>query len=280
MGIDTEILGISETAYALLRDLVHDRTGLFFENGKRDLFIDKVSPLVIDRGFDKLLDYYFFLKYDAEAEREWKRLINALSIQETYFWRETDQIHAVAKTLVPQYFAALRGRPLRIWSAACATGEEPLSIAMALNEAGWFERAPIEIYASDASAAAIEKARLGLYRDRSLRSLPLDLRDKYFTREQNKWKVAAELHSRVRWRTINLLSEAEMAQPAASSIVFCRNVFIYFSEASIRRVVSMLAEHMPSPGYLFVAAAESLLRLTNRFELEEINGAFAYVKRD
>ena len=131
---------------------------MFFDNGKSDLLIDKLSPLVIERGFSSYLDYYYLLKYDASAPVEWQNVMNALSVQETYFWREIDQVRALVQTLVPQWHARNASSTLRIWSAACATGEEPLTIAMALNEAGWFERAPIEIFASDASSKAIERA--------------------------------------------------------------------------------------------------------------------------
>ena len=121
-------------------------------------------------------------------------MMDALSVQETFFWREMDQVRALVDVIVPQYFSTAAAQPLRIWSAACATGEEPLSIAMALNEAGWFDRAAIEIYASDASAAAIEKARRGVYRERSFRSLPPRLREKYFTEEQGGSRIAPSLH--------------------------------------------------------------------------------------
>ena len=85
--------------------------------------------------------------------------MDAISVQETFFWREMDQVRALVEVLVPKYFATHTWEPLRIWSAACATGEEPLTIAIALNEAGWFRRAPIEIYASDGSPSAIAKAK-------------------------------------------------------------------------------------------------------------------------
>jgi len=206
--------------------------------------------------------------------------MDALSVQETYFWREVDQIHALVNVIVPEYFATQPQEPLRIWSAACASGEEPLSIAMALNEAGWLKRAPIEIYGSDASPSAIAKARRGIYRERSFRNLPPTLRLKYFTKEQEGWRIAPELQARVQWETVNLLAEAEVVRFASSQVIFRRNVFIYFSPDSIRRVVKLLSEHMPSPGYLFVGDSESLLRVTTDFELQEIGGAFVYVKSE
>ncbi len=278
MTFYAETLGLSDSAFALIRDLIHERTGLFYENGKSDLLSDKLSPLVVERGFKSFLDYYYLLKYDVEAEREWKRVLDALSVQETFFWREMDQIHALVNELVPNYLSSGNQKPLRIWSAACATGEEPLSIAMALNEKGWFDRVAIEISASDASVAAIERARCGLYRDRSFRNLPQNLREKYFTEEQGKWRVAPDLHAKIRWANANLMEESEIRSFATAPFIFCRNVFIYFSDDTIQRAVRFFADRMPRPGYLFVAASESLLRLTSAFQFQEIGGAFVYVK--
>ncbi len=279
MTFYSETLGLSGSAFVLLRDLIHERTGLFYENGKSDLLTDKLSPLVIERGFSSFLDYYYLLKYDDEADSEWKRVVNALSVQETFFWREVDQIRAVADVLVPQHFSVPRAVPLRIWSAACATGEEPISIAMALNENGWFDRARIEIHATDASSVAIERARRGLYRERAFRSLPAELREKYFTEENGVRRVAPELHSRIKWATANIMNESDVAQFATSPIIFCRNVFIYFSDDAIQKTVRQFAARMPEPGYLFTAASESLLRLTTTLQFQEIGGAFVYVKQ-
>jgi chemotaxis protein methyltransferase CheR len=243
------------------------------------MLTDKLAPLVVERGLESFLDYYYLLKYDPEAESEWLRVMDALSVQETYFWREIDQIHALVNNLVPKYFADHRESPLRIWSAACATGEEPLSIAIALNEAGWFNRAGIEIEASDASFGALEKARQGLYRERSFRNLPPALRNKYFAPEGNLWRVAPEIQAKIKWRMANLMSKAEVEPLATAPIIFCRNVFIYFSPDAIRHTVQSFAKLMPAPGYLCVGVSESLLRLTTDFDLEEIGGAFIYVKR-
>jgi chemotaxis protein methyltransferase CheR len=272
-----ETLGLPDAAFSLLRDLILERTGLYHENGKRDLLADKLSPRVLELGFDSFLDYYYYLKYD-DAHAEWVHLVDALSVQETYFWREMDQVRALADVLVPEHARPGHG-PLRIWSAACATGEEPLTIAMALNEAGWFSRVPIEIYASDASGTAIQNARRGVYRERSFRSLPRALREKYFVHEDAGWLVAPELHARIRWARANLIDEDEIGLLAQAQFIFCRNVFIYFTTESIRRTVRTFWERTPTPAYLFLAAAESLLRVTSDWELCEIGDAFVYTKR-
>lgn len=273
-------LALPEGTTSLIRQLINERTGMFFDNGKSDLLIDKLSPLVIERGFSSYLDYYYMLKYDTSAEVEWRNVMNALSVQETYLWREFDQVRALVQTLIPGWQARNTGAPLRIWCAACATGEEPLTIAMALNEAGWFERAPIEIFASDASSKAIVRAEAGVYRERAFRNLPPHLRDRYFERDGADWRVKPELHSRITWRLVNLMDEKEVAPLANADFIFCRNVFIYFSESAIGRVVRSFARYIRPPGYLFVGAAESLIRLSTDFTLTEIDDAFVYVKRE
>ncbi|HKR23469.1 MAG TPA: protein-glutamate O-methyltransferase CheR [Pyrinomonadaceae bacterium] len=273
-------LALPEGTTTLIQSLINERIGMWFDNGKRDLLIDKLSPLVIERGFTSYLDYYYLLKYDATARSEWQNVMNALSVQETYFWREFDQVRALVQTLVPQWQASQSSPTLRIWSAACATGEEPLTIAMALNEAGWFQRASIEIFASDASSKAIDRATAGVYRQRAFRNLPQQLQDRYFTPEGSDWRVRSDIHSRIKFRIANLMDEEQIADQASSDFIFCRNVFIYFSENAIRRAVRSFARFIRPPGYLFVGAAESLLRVTTDFTLTEVDDAFVYVKRE
>jgi chemotaxis protein methyltransferase CheR len=260
----------------LLRDLVQEHTGMFFDNDKSDFLLDKLSPLVIDRGFQSFLDYYYLLKYDDPSETEWRQVMDAISVQETFFWREMDQIRALVDVLVPEWEQHRNGRPLRIWSAACATGEEPFTIAMALSEAGWFERVPIEIVGTDASVSALQRAKEGLFRDRAFRNLPLSLRNKYFSKDGNGWRIDPRLQSRVRWDLANLVNKDEIAGFAESPFIFCRNVFIYFSNDMIRRVVKTFADHIRGPAYLFVGVSESLLKVSNDFELLNVGEAFVY----
>ncbi len=271
---------LSEAEFTILRDLILERTGLFYHNNKRDLLEDKLSSLVVDRGFFSFLDYYYLLKYDTTAEAEWRLLIDTLRVPETFFWREHDQLTALVEVLLPQYLSSLPRGPLRIWSAACSTGEEPLSIAMAISEAGWFDRAWIEIIASDISASTIDKTKKGLYRPYSLRNLPMNLRDKYFVPDEGGlWRIASHIQQRVKWTTANLTLKADVASLATAHFIYCRNVFIYFPEEVIRKTVQHFFEYMPTPGYLFVGAAESLLKITTNFELQEVKGTFVYVKR-
>jgi chemotaxis protein methyltransferase CheR len=275
----TGSLRIPERTLPLLRDLVKTQVGLYYDDARLHFLRDRLVPLAVERGFDSLLDYYYLLRYDADASREWIRAVDALSVQETYFWREADQLKALADDIVPTL--ARRGcSHLRIWSMPCATGEEPLSIAMALDQAGWFDRLDIELHAGDASEAALHRARAGRYGERAFRQLAAPLRERYFlTTGPGEWTVRRELHDRVRsWTRVNAVEPQHWGLAACAHVVFCRNLFIYFDSATVARVVTSLAEAMASPGYLCIAAAESLLRLSTPFELQTCGPAFVYVK--
>jgi chemotaxis protein methyltransferase CheR len=277
---DVKGLRIPERTVELLRDLVAAHTGMFYDDARLDFLRDRLVPLAVDRGFDSLLDYYYLLKYDSAAPEEWVRAIDALSVQETYFWREFDQIRALVDVIVPG-FVQRRRSSIRIASLPCASGEEPLTIAMALAEAGWFARAEIDIRAGDASEAALQRARAGRYAGRAFRQIPEAIQQKYFrpTGAPGEWTINSDVHRRVSsWSRINVVVRDELLRMGQCDVIFCRNLFIYFTPATVARVVETLAEMLPSPGFLCVGAAESLLRTTSRFELREIAGAYIYVK--
>jgi chemotaxis protein methyltransferase CheR len=273
-------LGLSSASLPLLRDVIHERLGLYYDESRFETLADRVAPLVIERGFTAFLDYYYLLKYDESASDEWPRVMDALSVPETYFWREIDQVQAVVRHVVPALQEAHPYTPLRIWCVPCASGEEPLTIAMVLEEARLFERGLITIHASDASPAAIERARAGRYRERSFRTLPPDLRAKYFRADGDASVPTPALQSRITsYSVVNLLSPGDVSLHAHAPIIFCRNVFIYFSAGVIQRVVRQLERETPTPAFLCLGASESLLKISSRFDLEEVGGAFVYVKR-
>jgi chemotaxis protein methyltransferase CheR len=259
-----------------LRDLIHERTGIFFDNDRLDVLVDKIEPLASQRDCYSLLDYYYLLKYEENGVEDWARVMDALSVQETYFWREMGQVRCLVDALVPEWFGKTSA-PLQIWSAASATGEEAYSILIALMEAGWGDH-PIEIRASDGSPSALEKCRAATYREKAFRCFPPELKAKYFQPAGNEWRLRPEIARRVQFQRANLLATDEIGSLARAPVIFCRNVFIYFSPHAIRQTVATFASRMPRGGHLFVGASESLLRLTADFELKEKGDCFVYVR--
>jgi chemotaxis protein methyltransferase CheR len=273
------LFSLPDASFYLLRDLIAERTGILFDETKRSLLADKVSELVTANGLSSFLDYYYLLRYDSASEEHWTALVNRLSVPETVFWRQAEQIEAVASIIAPHHYATDPQRPLRIWSAACCTGEEPISIAMALDRAGWLGRMAVEIRATDASPAMIDRAREGSYGVRSFRQLPEALKSEYFEPVgSDRWRPRAALTRLIRYGVANLARRSEIEHLANADVIFCRNVFIYFGDEAIKNVVRVFSERMPADACVFLGASESLTRLGVDLELVEIGKAFAYVK--
>jgi chemotaxis protein methyltransferase CheR len=225
---------------------------------------------VVARGLGSFMDYYYLLKYSDDAA-EWERVMDALSVQETYFWREIDQIRAVVTELVPKLTEELRGRPLRIWSAPCATGEEPLTLAMMLQEDGWFARAPIEIVGSDASRAAIAKPPCddtapGVSQPGAGASKNTSTRPGISGSSCPSSSAACPTTWSISW------PRRGGATRRCADYLLPERVHLFFRSQHPPDAGDLRAIDAGS-GYLCVGACESLLRLGTSFDLE-IGGAF------
>jgi chemotaxis protein methyltransferase CheR len=277
---------LSPQLFSILSALVEERLGLHYGVDDLELFSDKIGARLLEAGFDNALDYYYFLRYDAAATSELDALADALVVGETYFFRELDALRAgVAHALVPA--VTKRGRA-RVWSAACATGEEPVSLSLLLEEAGIRDR--IDIVATDVSARALARAREGTYNSRSLRALPDGgappgfsellgaLTARTIVREGTRAHVARTIIGGIDYRQVNLLDDGAVAALGTFDLVLCRNVLIYFADATVKRVVSGLTRALGADARLIIGASESLLRFGTLLRCEERGGAFLYTR--
>jgi chemotaxis protein methyltransferase CheR len=277
--LGTEAPELNEPTFRLLRDLIESRTGVSFTDEKRLQLADKLAELVAASGMNSFVEYYYALRYDDANGHHTSALFDRLAVPETYFWRQPEHFTALASRVAPEFFARHPGQTLRIWSGACCTGEEPVSIAIALAEAGLLDTRPVEIVATDASQLMIAAAVTASYGERSFRQLPQALKDKYFELDQRGgWRPKARITDRIRYEVASLANPVTLARYATADAIFCRNVFIYFGDYTIKTVANTMASLMPSDGYLFVGAAESLTRLGVDLELAQINDAFVYVR--
>ncbi|HVK64076.1 MAG TPA: protein-glutamate O-methyltransferase CheR [Polyangium sp.] len=269
---------MSPQVFAILGALIEEKLGIHYGPLDKDLLGDKVALRAVEAGFDSLLDYYYYLRYDPAGEAEFDALADVLVVGETYLFREIDQLEALVHDVLVPLAEAGGTRKLRIWSAACATGEEPYSIAMFLAARGLLDR--VEIVATDLSTRSLAAARAGEYGPRALRSQvkvpPFAWR--WMQKNGERIVVNEEIRRAVDFRRINLLDGDSIGKLGLFDVIVCRNVLIYFQDSTVRRVIDMLTGALVPSGTLLVGVSESLLRLGTTLRCEERGGAFVYRK--
>jgi chemotaxis protein methyltransferase CheR len=266
-------LQMTPQMFAILSGLIEERLGLCYATADKPLLESKVSGRALELGFDSMLDYYYLLRYDDANGRELDQLADALVVSETFFFREYDQLTAVLSTFVAPRVA--RGERPRIWCAACATGEEPATIAMWLAERGMLDA--VDLIASDVSTNALAVARLGRYRPRSLRQVPEGVEPaRWLENEFGTLVLRPRIRDSIQFRKLNLMDEAAVRSMGVMDVIICRNVLIYFREEVVRRVVGQLTDRLTPDGVLLVGVSESLMRFGTQLECQEHDGAFVY----
>jgi chemotaxis protein methyltransferase CheR len=259
--------------FAILSALIEERLGISYALSDKELLEGKIAERVFDLGCETALDYYYYLRYDDADGAELDALTDALVVNETFFFREYPQVHAVLSRIVVPLIEA--GRRPRIWCAACSTGEEPSTIAMWLAERGLLDA--VELIASDISSAALAIARAGRYRARSLRQIPPGVDPaRWIETDCGTLIVHPRIRAAIDWRKLNVTDAAAVRQLGELDVVLCRNMLIYFREEVVRRVVDQLAERLKPGGVLLVGVAESLMRFGTQLRCEEIDGVFVY----
>lgn len=212
------------------------------------------------------------------GEMELQQLLPWVTVGTTYFFRDAHQFHALERRLIPELIQRVRQRrsPGRIWSAGCASGEEPYSLAMLLAEAG-ADPAEVEIWATDVNPEAVESARRGHYRERKLAGLPGKLFERYFERIDGGYGVRQELRRYIHFERHNLIQPAFRAVAAGSfDLILCRNVIIYFDLPTVRALMDRFRAALRSDGFLLLGYSESLFQIYDRLEMVEMEGAFIY----
>lgn len=266
-------LELTPPLFAILSSLIEERTGLCYSLQDQEILASKLSLRALDLGFTSLLDYYYYLRYDAGSADEFAALTNALVVNETFFFRELSSLSVVVTEIVAPLVRA--GHAPRIWSAACSTGEEPLTLAMLLDQHGLLGKA--ELVASDISSNALAKARSGEYGRRSLRHMAAPaLIAKWLTVREHSVSVARALLDAIEWKQLNLVDGAAIGALGSFDLILCRNVLIYFNEVTTARVVRSLGEQLRPRGTLLVGVSESLMRFGTSLSCEEIGGVFLY----
>ena len=272
-------MDLPDDVFRLLRDSIYKRTGMWFADSAKYLLQKRLSPRAKELNFDSFQKYFYFLQYDPRADAEFDQIYDLVTTNETYFFREPAQLAAFIEEIIPDLLARKSIRKVRIWSAGCSSGEEPYTIAMMLQEAGLYTQALFEIFASDINQAVLAKARRGCYRENAFRATDPAVRDKYFAREPDgSWRISDEVRNRVSFGRLNLYDEPRVSLLGHVDIIFCRNVIIYFDDASKRVVVGSFYNRLVDGGYLLLGHSESLISLSTQFKLRHLKNDMVYQK--
>ncbi|NVN88823.1 MAG: protein-glutamate O-methyltransferase CheR [Rhodopseudomonas sp.] len=251
--------------YDYLRKLLKERSGLDLSPDKQYLVESRLLPMARRLGLAGIPDLVQKMKGGAEPIT--KDVIEAMTTNETFFFRDKVPFDHLREEILPALLQARAARrSLRIWSAACSTGQEPYSIAMCLKEAGaaltgW----RVEIVATDLSLGVLEKSKSGLFSQFEVqRGLPIQLLMKYFKQAGEVWEINPEIRAMVQFRQLNLLQD--FSQLGSFDLIFCRNVLIYFDQPTKSAIFGRLAQRLESDGYLALGAAETVVGLTEAFK--------------
>jgi len=259
-----------------LREFIYQKSGIFFEKSKEYLLTNRLKKRLKELGLSSFEEYIRYLK-SPKGAKELGPLFDAITINETYFFRHIRQIEAFRDVMVPELLKKKRG--VNVWSAACSTGEEPYTLVIALMEK-YGQNIPARVLASDISNEVLEKAKEGVYGEYSVKELSPEMKKKYFDNiGLGKYKIKDFVKRKVVFKNINLLDPALPRKVGKMDVIFCRNVLIYFDNNARQRVVNTFYEDILNPGgYLVLGATESISRLNTKFKLCHFKMAIAYQK--
>jgi len=262
-----------------LRDLIAGASGIDFDENSRYIVERRLMPRLRALRIDDFAAYYRTLLFGEDRAGEIERLLEAVTIRETYFFRECAQLLALRDDVLPDLVAEnAASKTIRIWSAGCASGEEPYSVAMLLGTQPAIKGWDVRIFGTDLVPSAVEAARAGVYRDVALRATSDDKRELYFEHEAaNVWRLDEAVRRRVTIESRNLFDGAPDGT-GPFDVILCRNVLLYFGDAARRRAVDVFHDSLREGGWLLLGHAESLLSMRTPFRLVHLGRDVVYRK--
>jgi chemotaxis protein methyltransferase CheR len=260
-----------------LRDYIYQKTGIYFSDTKLYYVERRMHERIEKMGIHDFAEYYNYLRFESGGT-ELQAFIEALTVNETYFFREFSQLKCLAEEVLPD-LVKRGGQTLHIWSAGCSTGEEAYTLAIILNEMlSASQLAKCKIIASDIDNRVLAFAKRGIYGERSFKHIPTPYLQRYFKPVGLEYRVGEKLREIVEFRQLNLIDADQMALVHEIDVIFCRNVLIYFDDNSRRKVSLDFYEALKTGGYIFLGHSESMSRITSVFQLRKFQHAIIYQK--
>jgi chemotaxis protein methyltransferase CheR len=271
---------MTDEEFAKFCEFFYRKTGIQYQDGKKYYVERRIVDRIEKTGSESFRDYFTLVRFQADGE-ELQFLVNAMTVNETYFFREDYQFDALVGSILPAIARTKqKGAPIRIWSVPCSSGEEPYSIAINILE-HWDQSDTwdIEIHASDIDSKILGEARAGIYSERSLSRVSDQLRARYFLPKLNgTFQICDELRQSIDFSLVNVVDPLHTKRFRGLDVIFCRNLLIYFDDVGRRETVEMFYETLAPGGFVCLGHSESMSRMSSIFLPRKFKETIVYQK--
>ncbi|MDA8239493.1 MAG: protein-glutamate O-methyltransferase CheR [Nitrospiraceae bacterium] len=264
---------LQDSTFRQIRDFIYGKCGIYVADVKKYLIENRLAHVLQEKDLHSYEEYLAFIQNGCNG-RDLARLYDAITTNETFFFREPQHLDLLIDTVLRGPLSQRRAQGLKIWCAACSTGEEPYTLRMAL-----IEKAPslnVAIVGSDISETVLESARRGVFTSYSVRNVAPPYLKKYFTVNGHQYELSRTVRDSVKFLNVNLMDEKAMRTVRDNDVIFCRNVLIYFDDKAKQKAVSLLYDCLKPGGYLYIGASESLHNVTRAFKPHVTNKVVVY----
>jgi len=274
---------MTDDQFKVMSKVIYDRSGIHFPDNKKYIIESRLSQRIIELEMEDFDQYIAYLTMGPYQMDEFQEMFNRITINETSFFRNDAQLDVFENVILPELLESRSSsKRLRIWSAACSTGEEPFTLAMQIHRSlgvrlnDWH----IEILGSDISEKALNVAQSGIYTSYAIRSTPKLMLDRYFKEQDRSFVLSDEIRSMVNFEKHNLKDTMGAKRHGTWDVIFCRNVLIYFDDPMKTSVIDMFDRQLAPDGTLFIGHSERIKTLTDRFVQLDIPQGFCYQKSE
>jgi chemotaxis protein methyltransferase CheR len=274
---------MSQIQFEQWRKFIYDKTGIYFQDNKKYLLESRLLKRIVHLKISSYDEYLKLLSNSVHSKNEMRYFYDTITINETFFFRNTGQLDAMVQKVVPEILQNKQNtgkHKIRIWSAACSSGEEAYSVAIMLNEfiKPKFPEVTFEIVGTDINQTVLDTAVRGIYGDYAIRNMPIQYLKKYFKQIDGMYELNLDIKTMATFKNANLFDSNDMLYMNNFDIIFCANVLIYFDNNSKIKVVNQLYKSLNKGGYLFIGFSETLHGISKAFSVVSFPKTVGYKK--
>jgi len=272
---------LTQNFFEIWRKFIYSSSGIYFQDNKKYLLESRLRKRIAFLGLSSFEEYYNYINHNNSGSAETKYLYEAITINETFFFRNQPQFDALISSILPEIISAkdkMGKNKIRIWSAASSTGEEAYTIAMLISDVvrPKYPKMEFEIMGTDISNAAVETAQRGVYKEYSIRNMPVYYLKKFFKPGPHGFEIEPRIKNMANFKLLNLYDDFSMRTMINYDVIFCANVLIYFDQNSKVKVVNHLYNSLLKGGYLFIGYSETLQSISKAFKLVSFPKTVSY----